>query len=29
MNFAARDSINPRDLSEVDWCDGINHPSDR
>ncbi|MEL6510031.1 MAG: GFA family protein [Pseudomonadota bacterium] len=29
INIAILDGINPRDLGEVGWADGINHPSDR
>ena len=29
VNVAILDGINPRDLGEVGWADGINHPSDR
>ncbi|MEL6645820.1 MAG: GFA family protein [Pseudomonadota bacterium] len=29
VNVATLDGINPRDLGEVPWADGINHPSDR
>lgn len=29
VNVAILDGINPRDLGEVPWSDGINHPSDR
>ena len=29
VNVAALAGINPRDLGDVPWSDGINHPSDR
>ena len=29
VNVAMLDGINPRDLGNVPWSDGINHPSDR
>lgn len=29
VNAAILDGVNPRDLSEVPWVDGINHPADR
>lgn len=29
VNVAAIAGINPRDLGDVDWSDGVNHPSDR
>lgn len=29
VNVAILDGINPRDLGEVPWADGVNHPSDR
>ncbi len=29
VNVAAIEGINPRDLGEVPWSDGVNHPSDR
>ncbi len=29
VNVAILDGINPRDLGEVGWADGINHPADR
>lgn len=29
VNTAILDGINPRDLGEVPWSDGVNHPSDR
>ena len=28
VNVAILDGINPRDLGQVPWVDGINHPSD-
>lgn len=28
VNVACLDDINPRDLGEVAWLDGVNHPSD-
>ena len=28
VNVAILDGVNPRDLGEVPWTDGINHPSD-
>lgn len=28
VNVAILDGINPRDLGEVPWTDGVNHPSD-
>ena len=28
VNVAILDGINPRDLGDVPWTDGINHPSD-
>ena len=28
VNVAILDSVNPRDLGEVPWTDGINHPTD-
>ena len=29
VNAAAIEGVNPRDLGEVLWSDGVNHPSDR
>jgi len=29
VNAAAIDGVNPRDLGNVPWDDGVNHPSDR
>ncbi len=29
LNAAAIEGVNPRDLGEVPWSDGVNHPSDR
>jgi hypothetical protein len=29
INVAILDGINPRDLGDVPWADGRNHPSDR
>jgi len=29
VNVAALDGVNPRDLGQVPWSDGINHPADR
>ncbi len=29
VNVAALDGVNPRNLGNVAWSDGINHPSDR
>ncbi|RAP40200.1 aldehyde-activating protein [Rhodovulum viride] len=29
VNVGALESVNPRDLGEVPWSDGVNHPSDR
>jgi len=28
INVGALEGINPRDLGEVPWLDGVNHPSD-
>ena len=28
VNVAVLDGINPRDLGDVPWTDGVNHPSD-
>ena len=29
VNAAALEGVNPRDLGDVPWADGVNHPSDR
>lgn len=29
VNAACLDGVNPRDLDQVPWRDGVNHPSDR
>ncbi|MCR8723020.1 GFA family protein [Frigidibacter sp. SLM-1] len=29
VNVACIEGVNPRDLGEVVWNDGVNHPSDR
>ena len=29
VNVAILEGVNPRDLGEVPWVDGMNHPSDR
>jgi hypothetical protein len=29
VNVGALEGVNPRDLGEVPWNDGINHPSDQ
>ena len=29
VNVAILDGVNPRDLGDVPWVDGINHPADR
>lgn len=29
VNVAILDGVNPRDLGEIGWVDGVNHPSDR
>lgn len=29
VNAACLDGLNPRDLGNVPWSDGVNHPSDR
>ncbi|MDO5657814.1 MAG: GFA family protein [Paracoccus sp. (in: a-proteobacteria)] len=29
VNAGAIEGLNPRDLGEVPWADGVNHPSDR
>ena len=29
VNVAILEGVNPRDLGEVPWVDGVNHPSDR
>jgi len=28
VNLGAIEGVNPRDLGEIDWYDGVNHPSD-
>lgn len=28
VNVGGLDGVNPRDLGEIDWVDGVNHPSD-
>lgn len=28
INIGALDGVNPRDLGQIRWVDGINHPSD-
>lgn len=28
VNIAALEGVNPRDLGEIEWLDGVNHPSD-
>ncbi len=28
INVACIEGVNPRDLGEVQWTDGVNHPSD-
>jgi hypothetical protein len=28
VNVAAIEGINPRDLGDIPWSDGVNHPSD-
>lgn len=28
VNLGAIDGVNPRDLGQIDWVDGVNHPSD-
>lgn len=29
VNVAILEGVNPRDLGEIRWVDGVNHPSDR
>ena len=29
VNAGALEGINPRDLGDIPWADGVNHPSDR
>ncbi len=29
VNVAILEGVNPRDLGEVPWADGVNHPADR
>jgi len=29
INVACLEGINPRDLGDVPWMDGVNHPTDR
>lgn len=29
VNVAMLEGVNPRDLGEVPWVDGVNHPADR
>ena len=29
VNAAILEGVNPRDLGEVPWADGVNHPADR
>ncbi|WP_272003530.1 GFA family protein [Roseovarius sp. ZX-A-9] len=29
VNLAALAGVNPRDLGDIPWTDGVNHPSDR
>ena len=29
VNVAILEGVNPRDLGQVPWADGVNHPSDR
>ncbi|MCV6584329.1 MAG: GFA family protein [Marinibacterium sp.] len=29
VNLGAIDGVNPRDLGDLAWVDGVNHPSDR
>ncbi|WP_085892315.1 GFA family protein [Roseovarius litorisediminis] len=29
VNLGALEDINPRDLGDIGWVDGVNHPSDR
>ena len=28
VNIGALEGVNPRDLGEIGWVDGVNHPSD-
>ena len=28
INISALDGVNPRDLGDIAWSDGVNHPSD-
>ncbi|KPA23132.1 putative glutathione-dependent formaldehyde-activating enzyme [Shimia sp. SK013] len=29
VNLGALEGVNPRDLGQIGWVDGVNHPSDR
>jgi hypothetical protein len=29
VNLGAIEGVNPRDLGEIPWVDGVNHPSDQ
>ena len=29
VNLGILDGVNPRDLGDIGWVDGVNHPSDR
>ena len=29
VNLGILDGVNPRDLGDIPWADGVNHPSDR
>ena len=29
VNLGALEGVNPRDLGEIGWVDGVNHPSDK
>lgn len=29
VNLGALQGVNPRDLGQIGWVDGVNHPSDR
>ncbi|SHJ38585.1 CRISPR-associated protein Cas8b1/Cst1, subtype I-B/TNEAP [Shimia gijangensis] len=29
VNLGALENVNPRDLGDIDWADGVNHPSDK
>lgn len=29
INIGCIDGINPRDFSDLEWVDGVNHPNDR